>query len=242
MDRTEPRNQILLYPPSTDVPSNGLPVPRLDLINESSVTALFCFLSILFPSADERPIYYDHRAMWTVAARSVLATFFRDAADFLGAVESMNAWFVGWASSADRLAPLQPAWAIERGIEEVQVRDFAEAILSELAVSKPQRIRFFGPDGGAYSLEIPSRPALCPPTVESERVADFVFECVDSLDCFQNAFGRRVYVRVRADEHKEAVSGRVKLKRGARTNLIAVFDGVPITYRQEGKNDPEKSE
>lgn len=109
MDRTEPRNQILLYPPSTNVPRNGLAVPRLDLINESSVVALFCVLSILFPSADERPIYYDHRAMWTVAARSVLATFFRDAADFLGAVESMNAWLVDWASSADRLAPLQPA-------------------------------------------------------------------------------------------------------------------------------------
>ncbi len=109
-------------------------------------------------------------------------------------------------------------------------------------MSKPQRIRFFGPDGVAYSLEIPSRPALCPPTVESERVADFVFECVDELDCFQNAFGRRIYVRVRGDEHKDVVSSGFRLRRGARTNSIAVFDGVPITDRREGKNDPEKSE
>lgn len=236
MHFVDPKNQIHLYPPQKNASRHGDPVPRIDLLNESSVRALLCLLSILFPHQGPRPFYFDHSAMWTVSMPSVFQTDFRNAADFLGAVDAINAWFVEWSSSTERQPELQPAWATDRGINIEGVQRLAAAFRDRLAKPMPFEIPLFGPDGRNFGLRLPSRHALTPPDVPSCRLATLVVEHVVKWVRLQNLLGRSLLVRIQ-DTHEETWLGTaVRLRAGARLKSITVFEGAPI--RSDGTNPP----
>ena len=236
MQFVEPNNQIHLYPPQHDVSYRGDPVPRVDLLNESSVRALICLLSILFPNQGPRPFYFDHRSMWTVSISSMFQTDFRNAADFLSAVDGINTWLMDWASSSERQPDLQPEWATDRGIDTERVQRLADAFRDRLARSVSFEIPLFGPDGGCRGLRLPSRHALMPPEVPSFQLATLVVEHVVKLLRLQNLLGKSLLVRIQDTDDEKWLGTAVRLRAGARFKSITVFDGAPI--RGDGTNPP----
>jgi hypothetical protein len=240
MQFTQPNNQIHLYPPQHDVSCRGDPAPRIDLLKESSVRALICLLSILFPNQGPRPFYFDHRSMWTVSISSMFQTDFQNAADFLSAVDGINTWLVDWASSSERQPELQPAWAKDRGIDTERVQRFADAFRDRLAKPVPFEIPLFGPDGGYFGLRLPSRHALMPPEVPSFQLETLVVEHVVKCVRLQNLLGKILLVQIQdADEEKWGGTA-VRLRAGARLRSITVIDGAPI--RGDGTSLPVDEE
>lgn len=236
MHFVDSNNQIHLYAPQKSAAPHGDPVPRVDLLNESSVRALLCLLSILFPHQGPRPFYFDHRSMWTVSMPSMFRTDFQNAADLLGAVAAINAWLAAWASSSERQPEVQPAWATDRGIDTERVQRLAEAFRDRLAKPTPFEIPLFGPDGCYYGLRLPSRHALTPPEVPRGTLATVVVEHVVKWVRLQNLLGKSLLARTQNAGEEKWLGTAVRLRAGARLKSITVIDGAPI--RAEGTNPP----
>jgi hypothetical protein len=239
MQCTEPSNQIHLYPPQTNDSCQGDPVPRIDLLNESSVKALLCLLSILFPHQGPRSLYFDHCAMWTIAIPSLFGTYFQNAADFLGAVDAINNWLARWSSSTERQPDLQPIWATDRGLGMQRVQHLAEAFRDRLAKPTPLKIPLFGPDGRYFGLRIPSRHALTPPQAPSCRLEKIVVGSVSRMLRVQNLLGKGFLVGFRNGDDEGRLGASIRLRAGARLKLITVIDGSPIPDNESNPSSDE---
>lgn len=240
MQFIQPNNQIHLYPPQHSVSCCSDPVPRIDLLNESSVRALICLLSILFPNQGPRPFYFDHLSMWTVSISSMFGTDFQNAADFLSAVDAINTWLSEWASSSERQPDLQPEWATDRGIDTERVQRLADAFRDRLARPVSFDIPLFGPEGRYFGLRIPSRHSLMPPEVPSFQLETLVVEHVVKCVRLQNLLGKSLLVQIQDADEEKWVGTAVRLRAGARLKSITVIDGAPI--RRDGTSPPVDEE
>jgi len=186
-------HQIHLYPPQKTLSENGDPIPRVDLLSKSSVSAIARFLQIFFPIQKEMHAFYDDRAMWVESRADLALTLMANAADLLAAIPSLNEWLDAWARSPERLPNLTPEWATDRRIPSNCVTQIAEAIRDKLSTPDRILIQMYSHDGAQYTLRIPSMNALMAPKSGESEAEKHVFSHIETSRKFQNSLGRCVW-------------------------------------------------
>lgn len=185
--------QLYKCQPPADPPTDASPPIRLDLLSERLIKGLLSLLAVFFPLPnDRRRVRVEWGAAWLEIRPGLLPTLLKDSKDLIELIPDFNEWLHNWATSDERGADCQPAWAKSRGFGVDCVRQIAESVVEHLAGSSQKTIRVAGETGMQAELRLPPKPQLVAPKASLTETEIFRVDDTQTMTTYMTHSGKIV--------------------------------------------------
>lgn len=179
--------------PPADRPTGASPPIRLDLLSVCLIKGLLSLLAVFFPlPKDRRRVRVEWGAAWLELRPSLVPTLLKDSRDLIELIPDFNEWLHKWATSDERGADCQPAWAHRRGFGVDCVRQIAESVVKHLADSSQKTIRVANETGMRAELRLPPKPQLVAPKASLTETEIFRVDETQTMTTYITHSGRIV--------------------------------------------------
>lgn len=180
------------------VKAHYAPPLRLDRLSQKSVRAAAEFARLVFVLPELPKICWNETHCWldcfALRLDGIGDPIFRDADDFLEALPLIQEWIDGWAHSFRRTPDSAPSWAIDRGLDDVEVERVASYIVTNLALDTKLAMDFCSAAGRVFALTIPPKATLrLPPTASVSKECEQV-RAKEDFALWATAVGQGVLV------------------------------------------------